>query len=96
MMARRTDLGDDPGPVAERSPRRRRQAVAQSRSPARTDQWLVVARGELVFVIDADLQIRRAAGAMHEMMQGGADVVYGQRRTRAGESAFKKQTAGLF
>lgn len=59
---------------------------------------LSVARGELVFVIDADLQDPpELLGAMHEMMlKEGADVVYGQRRTRAGESAFKKQTAGLF
>jgi dolichol-phosphate mannosyltransferase len=34
---------------------------------------------------------------MYEMMlKEGADVVYGQRRTRAGESAFKKHTASAF
>jgi glycosyltransferase involved in cell wall biosynthesis len=59
---------------------------------------LDVAEGDYVAVIDADLQdppeliedmYRMAAG-------GGVDVVYGRRRSRAGETAFKKATAAAF
>jgi glycosyltransferase involved in cell wall biosynthesis len=59
---------------------------------------LDTADGDYVAVIDADLQdppeliedmYRMAAG-------GGVDVVYGRRRSRAGETAFKKATAAAF
>ncbi len=55
------------------------------------------ARGEQVFVIDADLQDPpELLGAMREKMAEGYDVVYGQRRTRAGETWFKLATAKAF
>ena len=54
-------------------------------------------RGALVFVLDADLQDPpELLGTMLERIRGGADVVYGQRTARAGETAFKRGTAALF
>lgn len=58
---------------------------------------LSFARGERVLVIDADLQ--DPPELLEEMMRlcdGGADVVFGRRRSRAKESAFKLATASLF
>lgn len=58
---------------------------------------LSLARGERVLIIDADLQ--DPPELLEEMMRlcdGGADVVYGRRRSRAKESAFKLATASLF
>lgn len=59
---------------------------------------LSAVRGKVVFVIDADLQ--DPPELLNEMLQkmkeSGADVVYGQRRTRAGETWFKKFAARLF
>lgn len=55
------------------------------------------ARGERVLAIDADLQ--DPPGLLAEMMarmDEGHDVVYGQRRRRAGETRFKTATAALF
>ena len=59
---------------------------------------LHVARGERVFVIDADLQDPpELIGPMHQVMQSEqADVVYGRRRTRSGETPFKKMSASIF
>ncbi|MGO4704950.1 glycosyltransferase family 2 protein [Microvirga sp. 2MCAF38] len=58
---------------------------------------LSVALGERVFVIDADLQDPpELLGEMMKVMDAGADVVYGQRRAREGESWFKLATAKLF
>ncbi|MBK8480271.1 MAG: glycosyltransferase family 2 protein [Proteobacteria bacterium] len=59
---------------------------------------LTVCQGERVLIIDADLQDPpELVGAMMQAMdQEGADVVYGQRRERAGETAFKKASAALF
>ena len=58
---------------------------------------LSVCRGERVLIIDADLQDPpELLPQMLEMMRQGADVVYGQRRTRGGESAFKLITAAVF
>ncbi len=59
---------------------------------------LNLCRGDRVFIIDADLQDPpELLGPMMRMMEEqGAEVVYGQRRTRAGESAMKKATAALF
>jgi dolichol-phosphate mannosyltransferase len=55
------------------------------------------ARGDRVLAIDADLQDPPALlGEMMARMDAGADVVYGQRRARAGETAFKRGTAALF
>jgi glycosyltransferase involved in cell wall biosynthesis len=59
---------------------------------------LSAARGRLVFVLDADLQDPpEYLAAMHALMvREQADVVFGKRRTRAGETAFKRQSAALF
>ena len=55
-------------------------------------------RGRRVLVIDADLQDPpELLGAMLRAMdEHGADVVYGQRRHRAGETRFKTWTAAIF
>jgi dolichol-phosphate mannosyltransferase len=58
---------------------------------------LMTARGERILIIDADLQ--DPPELLPEMMaqiDAGADVAYGQRTTRAGETAFKKATASFF
>jgi dolichol-phosphate mannosyltransferase len=55
-------------------------------------------RGERILIIDGDLQ--DPPELLGEMMQSmdanNADVVYGQRRKRAGETRFKTLTAALF
>lgn len=54
-------------------------------------------RGELIFVLDADLQDPpELLGPMLEQVRAGYDVVYGQRIKRHGETAFKRGTASLF
>lgn len=58
---------------------------------------LDLAGGDVVVLIDSDLQ--DPPEVIPEMLarwRDGADVVYGQRRSRAGESAFKLFTAALF
>jgi len=63
---------------------------------------LSVCRGERILIIDADLQ--DPPELLRDMMalmdgadgKGGADVVYGQRRQRDGESLFKRATAAAF
>lgn len=59
---------------------------------------LDLCRGESVMIIDADLQ--DPPELLPEMMQvmhnEGADVVYGVRRSRSGETAFKRATAHGF
>jgi dolichol-phosphate mannosyltransferase len=58
---------------------------------------LETARGEYIFVIDADLQDPpELLTPMLETMRAGADVVYGQRMSRSGESIFKKLSAKVF
>jgi polyisoprenyl-phosphate glycosyltransferase len=58
---------------------------------------LSLARGERVLVIDADLQDPpELLPEMMRMMDDGADVVYGQRIGRDGETWFKKATASAF
>lgn len=58
---------------------------------------LDVAEGDAVVLIDSDLQDPpELIPAMVEAWCAGADVAYGQRRTRAGETAFKLFTAKLF
>jgi dolichol-phosphate mannosyltransferase len=58
---------------------------------------LSLARGERVMIIDADLQDPPdLLGEMMLRMDEGFDVVYGRRRARANESAFKLATASLF
>lgn len=59
---------------------------------------LTVCQGERVLIIDADLQDppELVAAMLQTMEEQGADVVYGQRRERAGETVFKKASAALF
>jgi dolichol-phosphate mannosyltransferase len=63
---------------------------------------LSICRGERVLIIDADLQDPpELLPEMMALMDGidgeeGADVVYGQRRVREGESLFKRGTAAAF
>jgi len=58
---------------------------------------LSLSRGERVLVIDADLQDPpELLPEMMAMMDGGADVVYGQRIEREGDALFKRATAYLF
>jgi dolichol-phosphate mannosyltransferase len=58
---------------------------------------LRVCRGARVLVIDADLQDPpELLGDMMKLMDDGADVVYGQRQVRLGESWLKRLTAALF
>jgi dolichol-phosphate mannosyltransferase len=58
---------------------------------------LSVCRGERILIIDADLQDPpELLPAMMTLMDGGADVVYGQRRAREGESLFKRTSAAAF
>jgi dolichol-phosphate mannosyltransferase len=59
---------------------------------------LDLCRGDTILIIDADLQDPpELLGPMLETMRkGGADVVYGVRRSRAGDTAFKRATAHGF
>ncbi|MFM1814462.1 MAG: hypothetical protein RLZ98_1157 [Pseudomonadota bacterium] len=58
---------------------------------------LAVARGDRILVIDADLQDPpELLPGMVQKMDEGYDVVYGQRRSRRGETRFKRFTASLF
>ena len=58
---------------------------------------LGLANGQRIFVIDADLQDPpELLGEMMARMDEGFDVVYGERRRRSGDSAFKKGSAHLF
>src|SRR5262245_3404280 len=58
---------------------------------------LTLCRGERVLIIDADLQDPpELLPDMMALMDQGADVVYGQRRQRDGESLFKRATAAAF
>src|ERR1700737_3725939 len=59
---------------------------------------LSTVRGDLVLVIDADLQDppELLSPIADMMVREGADVVYGLRRSRAGESRFKKVSAEAF
>lgn len=58
---------------------------------------LDVAEGDAVVLIDSDLQDPpEVIVEMIDRWKAGADVVYGQRRSREGESGFKLFTAKLF
>ncbi len=58
---------------------------------------LSICRGQRVLIIDADLQDPpELLPEMMKLMAEGADVVYGQRRAREGESLFKRTTAAAF
>jgi glycosyltransferase involved in cell wall biosynthesis len=58
---------------------------------------LAVTRGARVMLIDTDLQDPpELLGEMMRLMDRGADVVYGQRRSRAAETMFKRASAKAF
>jgi len=59
---------------------------------------LDLCRGEKILIIDADLQDppELLSEMLDAMRQQDADVVYGVRRSRAGETAFKRATAHGF
>jgi glycosyltransferase involved in cell wall biosynthesis len=58
---------------------------------------LTVCRGDRILIIDADLQDPpELLPQMMALMDDGAEVVYGQRTARAGESWFKTSTASIF
>ncbi|HUY68038.1 MAG TPA: glycosyltransferase family 2 protein, partial [Alphaproteobacteria bacterium] len=58
---------------------------------------LSLCRGARVFITDADLQDPpELLAGMMKAMDEGADVVYGQRRTRQGDGRFKRGSAALF
>jgi len=59
---------------------------------------LDLCRGEIILIIDADLQDppELLSAMIETMREAGADVVYGVRRSRAGETAFKRATAHGF
>lgn len=59
---------------------------------------LDLCRGNKILIVDADLQDppELLAPMLETMTIEGADVVYGVRRSRAGETRFKKATAAAF
>ncbi len=58
---------------------------------------LTICRGARILIIDADLQDPpELLVQMMAIMDKGSDVVYGQRRYRAGETVFKRASATLF
>jgi len=59
---------------------------------------LDLCRGACILIIDADLQDppELLPAMIETMRQSGADVVYGVRKSRAGETAFKRATAHGF
>ena len=59
---------------------------------------LDLCRGEVILIVDADLQDppELLADMLATMRSEGADVVYGVRRSRAGETPFKRATAHGF
>jgi dolichol-phosphate mannosyltransferase len=59
---------------------------------------LDLCRGDTVLIIDADLQDppELLAPMLQAMRESGGDVVYGVRRSRSGETAFKRATAHGF
>ncbi len=58
---------------------------------------LDICRAERILIIDADLQDPpELLPDMMKLMDGGADVVYGQRTIRNGEGWFKKASASVF
>lgn len=58
---------------------------------------LTFAQGSHILILDADLQDPpELLGPMLQRMGEGFDIVYGQRRARAGETWFKRASASLF
>jgi len=55
------------------------------------------ARGARILILDSDLQDPpELLGQMMALMDEGHDVVYGQRKSRKGETTFKRTTSALF
>lgn len=82
--------GREPGVVGVKLSRNHGHQLALSAG-------LTVARGELVLIIDADLQDPpELLPRMMQLVEEGADVVYGRRTVRHGESLAKRGTAALF
>lgn len=64
---------------------------------AATSAGLAAARGDAIVITDADLQDPpEVIPEMVAAWRKGADVAYGRRRRRAGETAFKLVTASLY
>jgi polyisoprenyl-phosphate glycosyltransferase len=81
---------DDPAVVSVNLSRNHGQQLALTAG-------LSVCRGRRILIIDADLQDPpELLPEMLQRMDAGADVVYGQRRRRKGESRFKLATSALF
>lgn len=81
---------EDPKLVAVRLARNHGHQVALSCG-------LHVCRGEVIFILDADLQDPpELLPAMLKEMEGGVHVVYGRRTERHGETWFKRSTADAF
>jgi len=58
---------------------------------------LAYCTGERILILDADLQDPpELLPRMMQLMDEGADVVYGQRKSRAGESILKRLSAAIF
>lgn len=58
---------------------------------------LAISNGRRIFIIDGDLQDPpELLAPMMERLDAGVDVVFGQRRRRKGETAFKRFTAAIF
>ena len=94
--------GTEPGRFWQQLPRPT-LILSPSISRATTDislrlsAGLSICRGERILVIDADLQDPpELLPQMMARMDAGAAVVYGQRRSREGESSFKLLTAAAF
>ncbi|MFL6759613.1 glycosyltransferase family 2 protein [Sphingomonas sp.] len=94
---------DGSWPVMQRMAEEDRHVVAVNLSRNHGHQLALTAgldlcRGDTILIIDADLQDPpELLGPMLEAMrESGADVVYGVRRSRSGETAFKRATAHGF
>ena len=81
---------EDPRVVAVRLMRNHGQQLALTAG-------LSLCTGERILIIDADLQDPpELLPDMMALMDQGADVVYGQRRRREGESIYRRFSAGVF
>ncbi len=84
--------------IAARDPRARVIELARNfGQQAAMSAGLAVARGDAVVITDADLQDPpEVIPEMVRAWRSGADVAYGRRRSREGETRFKLVTASLF
>lgn len=89
--AKLCELGEaDPHVVAVRLSRNHGHQLALTAG-------LSICRGQRVLILDADLQDPpELLAEMWARMDAGADVVYGQRRRREGDTVFKRATARVF